>query len=610
MHPPCLLRVGQPRRAASALAVAALVLAAACSGIAPGGATPMGPIVSPGQTVSPLDRALFATTYAPKVPASTAPTGTLVIGGILWSLPATFNLWYSPNALYLMQPAMRGLVAITSDGKFIPDLATTVPTPENGGVVVNGLTFDVKVTLKPDLKWSDGTPLTMDDYVATWEWATDPHQTGCSPCAVGWPDIGGIDESSDKLTATIHFKDLYAGWLGFLTNGPWPAKYLDSVPVPEASTLYPASSAMAKVPVDGPFVIANVSQTEIDYAPNPYWAGGVSTVHPPYLAGLKFVDAEDEWDDFLNGRLDLALGMTQAQFLYIAGVVPSIGRAEEVPSWQYEHLDINNDPNHTRGNDLWDPAVRKALAMAIDKQDMISALFPRQSIQPACSPAPPGLWYGVPETCPGYDPAAAIGMLQAAGWALGPDGFFTFQGKTIDLEMCTTEDDTRQAELYQVQRYLAGVHVRSHIELVDGGSILFAPWGKTTPTTDCSIYRGTYDLADFAWAPSGDPYNDYFYIYASTQWPELGDHSGSNDTRFSDPNMDAALTTLRYAVDPGTQAVAAKAVQDVYVAGTPEIPLYYRAAVAGVGAHLGNWPGYSPAAFGPFWNVEDWYYLP
>ena len=241
---------------------------------------------------------------------------------------------------------MRGFIAVTTDGKYIPDLATTVPTVENGGVVISGTTFDVKVDLKPDLKWSDGTPLTMDDYVATWKWATDKAQTGCIGCSTGWPDIGGIDESTDKLTATIHFKDLYAGWLGFLTRGPWPATYLDSVPVAKASSLYPISPDIAKVPFDGPFVITNASKTEIDYAPNPDWAGGVSTAHAPYLAGLKFVyygDKNGEINDFLAGKLDLALGLNQADDPAIEKVDPTIGRAEEVPVWRYEHLDVDDD---------------------------------------------------------------------------------------------------------------------------------------------------------------------------------------------------------------------------------------------------------------------------
>ncbi|MFI5262106.1 MAG: ABC transporter substrate-binding protein [Candidatus Limnocylindrales bacterium] len=611
-------------RRAFALAASAMFVAAACGSSAT--ATPTGtattaptgtpaatgPAPSPSASQSALDQKLFATNYAPKTPASTAANGTLLMGE--WQAEDTLNLWFSTSysAVEAMQPAMRGFVAITSDGKYVPDLATTVPTVENGAVVVNGKTFDVKVTLKSGLKWSDGTDLTMDDFVATWKWATDPGQTGCNACAVGWPDIGSIDESTDKLTATIHFKDLYAGWLGFLTSGPWPAKYLNSVPVAQASTLYPVSSAIATVPMNGPFTITNASKTEIDYAPNPNWAGGVSTAHAPYLAGLKFIfygDKNGEIADFLAGKLDLAFDMTQADYPAVAAVSPSIGTAESAPAWQYEHLDINNDPTHARGQDLWDPAVRKALAMAVNKQDMISVLFPGQSIQPACSPAPPGLWYGVVETCPAYDPTAAQAALTAAGLTLGASGNFQYQGKDLDLQLCTTSGNpTRLTELQKLQGYLAAVHVKSHIKTVDATSVLFATWAKTTPTTDCSIYRGTYDLADFAYVITGSPYNDYYYTYATEQWPEKGDHSGSNDTRFSDPTMDSALTTLKSAVDLQAQSDAAKAVQDAYVNGTPEIPIYYRAETTGVSTHIGNWPGYSPAAFGPEWNVEDWYY--
>ena len=45
--------------------------------------------------------------------------------------------------------------------------------------------------------------------------------------------------------------------------------------------------------------------------------------------------------------------------------------------------------------------------------------------------------------------------------------------------------------------------------------------------------------------------------------------------------MDAALTALKADVDPAAQQKDAGAVQDAYVGGTPEIPLYYRAEVDG-----------------------------
>ncbi len=615
------MAIAPPAHRGLVLAACVMVVAAACgTSVTPtpsatSSATATASSAAPtatatsGATPSALDNLLFTDDYAPKTPASTVPTGTIVIGAL--GAPTTLDLWTSTSlsAIDAMRPVMRGFVAITSDGKYIPDLAVAVPTPANGGVVVNGSTLDVKITLRPNLRWSDGSPLTMDDFKATWKWATDPPASSCPMCAVGWPEIGSIDESSDHLTATIHFKELYSGWLGFLTNGPWPATYLTST---DPAQLYPLSDTIASVPVNGPFTITKASATEIDYAPDPDWTGGVSSAHAPYLTSLKlmfYADKASEISDFIAGKIDLALSLGEGDDKALAAVAPAVGTATSSPEWQYEHLDLNTDPTHARGQDLWDPAVRKALAMAIDKPGLISVLFPGQSVQPACSPAPPGLWYGVTESCAAYDPTAAQAALKAAGLTLGASGDFQYKGRDLDLEMCTTDGvPERLSELQTIQRDLAAVHVKSYIKAVPAETVLFGAWAKTTAATDCSIFRGTYDVAAFAYALTGSPYNDDYYVFSSDQWPEKGDHSGQNDTRFSDPAMDAALSTLKGAVDLEAQAAAAKAVQDAYVAGTPEIPLYYRMATTGVGVHVGNWQGYGPSSFGGLWNVEDWFY--
>ena len=94
--------------------------------------------------------------------------------------------------------------------------------------------------------------------------------------------------------------------------------------------------------------------------------------------------------------------MTQADYPAIQSVDPSIGKAELQPAWQYEHLDLNNDPNQTRGNGLWDAGRPQGDRHGRStRTDMIACLFPGQSIQPACSPAPPGLWYATARDLPG-----------------------------------------------------------------------------------------------------------------------------------------------------------------------------------------------------------------
>jgi peptide/nickel transport system substrate-binding protein len=279
-------------------------------------------------------------------------------------------------------------------------------------------------------------------------------------------------------------------------------------------------------------------------------------------------------------------------------------------AWEYEHFDMNNDPTHARGNGLWDFNVRRAIAMSVDKRSIIDAVFPGTNLSPACSLTPPGIWYAKTEDCPSYDPEGAKQLLQQAGWVPGPDGYVAQNGKGMNLELCTTSGNpVRLTELQKLQGYLKAVGIKSYIKTADASSVVFAAWASTTASTDCSINRGTYDIADFASILTGTPYGDYYYSYKSDKWPELGDHSGLNDTRLKSDDMDSALQNLLDKdVTFEEQLADAQKVQDAYAAAIPEVPIYYRSLVAGVGAHYGNYPGISRSSLGPTWNVEDWFY--
>lgn len=618
------------------LAILALasVLVAACSGTAslpptvssaPTGAppTPSGvgqssaPSPSAGQPSS-VDQALFGTTF--KTPAGATPGGTLVVGGY-GSLAGDLNPFYTLTLaeVQAISPVLRGLVTVTSDGKYLPDLADHIPSIANGGVVITGTTFSVKVTLRPNLKWSDGSALTMNDFKATWAWANDSGQTGCVLCGSGWNEIGSIDVDPDGQTATLHFKELYAGWLSFLTSLFFQAAWLKGIPPTDGPKSMPATAAIASVPFDGPFMITNASDTEVDYVRNPNWSGGVDlavggAAHPAYLDGLKLVTfgtKDGEIDAFKSGAIDIALNLSQADEPAVATTDPSVGTSTLEPLWQYEHLDLNNDPTHARSNDLWLPDVRKAISMAIDKVDLLGALFPGQAATPICSPTPDSVWYRKAETCPAFDVAGANALLDSAGLTRGSDGIRRLNGKDIDLELCTMSGNaTRLTILQKVQGNLAAVGLKSRVMTVDANAVLFAGWADTKPDTDCSLYRGTYDIADFAYVLSSDPYSNFYYTYASDQFPELGGHSGSNDTRFSDPAMDAALATIESDVDLSLQHADAGALQDAYNQGISEIPLYFASAAVGLGVHVGGWPGYNPTSAGPTWETEDWFYKP
>ena len=583
------------------------------------------PAATPAATpLSDLDKALFGTSYKPAVGK---PGGTLVMGE--WQPASQLNPFFTTafTDFEALGPVLRGFTTIASDGKYVPDLAASIPTLTNGGVTIDadGKGMTVKITMKPNLKWSDGVTLDGNDFAYTVQWAQDPAQTGCSACGVGYnyvdangktqKQIDKVTVSSDGLTVTFHFNQLYASWLGFLGGAILPAHYMKTIPIAQASTLsMPVSAAAAAVPWSGPFMITAAGPTEIDYKPNPYWAGGVGGPHAPYLSSLKFqffTDKAGMIAAFKTGEIDLAFDMSTADAQNVGSVSPSIGKAESIPAWQYEHFDLNSQSKNAPF--LSDVNVRKAIYESVDKQSIIDAVFPGAGVQPGCSNVPPGLWYRADVTCPSYNVADANALLDAAKLPKGADGNRTYNGAPIDLLLCTTAGNSvRLTELQKLQGYLAAVGLKSHVETGDASSVVFAGWNDTaaTPTKDCEMYRGNYDIVDYAYIIGGSPYSDNDPTYDSAQWPEKGDHSGANDSRFSSPDMDAALKILSTAVDPKDQLTAMVAVQKAYVAGFPEIPIYYRAETTGVGVHVGNWPGYNPSSTGPTWDVEDWFFQP
>jgi peptide/nickel transport system substrate-binding protein len=535
-----------------------------------------------------------------------------------WEMPTQLNPFYttSTDDRQASLPVLRGCASIASDGRFVPDLCASLPT-EAGDIAVDGAAFSLNLHLRPGLLWSDGQPLTMRDLEYTWRWATDPAQSGCT-CGSGspWLLIDRIAVSPDGLTANVHFRRRFAAWLEWLTDPIMPEHYLRAFSVAEAAARgYPADSSVLAAPFSGPFVVTAISAHGLEYARNPTWHGGLSVEHhgAAYLDALElrvYPDATTEADAFKAGEVDLALGYSTDSLpaSALTTLAAGAGAVEETPLWIYEHFGINTDPGHSRGNGLWDPQVRRAIAMAVDRSSIAAVAIPGRPVL-ACSPAPAGLWYSKAESCPPFDPASARDLLDHAGWARGADGWVARDGRAMDLELCTTKRAGRERDLGALQQNLATVGVRSSVRAVDGPSAFFALWDGATAATACNLAHGNYDIAEFAWIVNSDPSADWQGSYSSTQWPDLT-HVKGNDTRFSDPGADAALDRLATDVSLSAQLEDTGVVQDAVVNGVVEVPLYRWEQFTGVGVHAGNWPGYSPSPLGPTWDVEDWFYKP
>jgi peptide/nickel transport system substrate-binding protein len=369
-------------------------------------------------------------------------------------------------------------------------------------------------------------------------------------------------------------------------------------------TAVPGSDSLLEMPVNGPFLIAAASSEGIDYVPNPLWTADTG----PYLdqLRLRFYGSKDGvFTAFLNGEIDVTLNTTMADVKALQSVDPSIGRAQVDDSWMYEHLDFNHEATDVG---LDDPMVREALRLAIDKQQLIDVLFPGAGLTPATSVSPPSVWWASDVSAHGYDPDAAMALLDEAGWAVDPDlGVRAKDGQELRLRMCTSSGNPlRLTTLGRIAQDWGAIGVGTDIQTEDP-AVYFGSWDETTSETDCNIYRGSFDVSLYTSLLSGDPYGNYYYSYHSSQ-PATDDFpGGTNITRVQLPEVDAVLDDIGSKVDLGEIAAASDSLHQILDELVVEVPLYYRPEPMGVSNRLGGLEKGNPSTMTKLWDVENWY---
>jgi peptide/nickel transport system substrate-binding protein len=90
---------------------------------------------------------------------------------------------------------LEPLARFNEKGEMVPYLAEDIPTVENGGVSEDLKTITWK--LKEGIVWSDGTPLTAEDAVFTWQYCA--HEEGGCAQLSNFSDVTSV-EAVDPLT--------------------------------------------------------------------------------------------------------------------------------------------------------------------------------------------------------------------------------------------------------------------------------------------------------------------------------------------------------------------------------------------------------------------------
>src|SRR3954447_17558071 len=561
---------------------------------------------------------LFNTAYKPDEGTS---GGTIIIGD--WQETNQFNPYYLSQVTEANVASLvwHSLLTITHDFRYAPQLAADpIPTTDNGGVKApgdNGDAMTVTWELRDGLKWSDGEPLTCDDFKYAFEWVMDKDNVGV--ITAGWEDISNFECASDT-DMIWHFNKVYEGYLT-LAVAPLPRHYLSKIPIKDqvnGAGFRP--DEIAKLPVPGPFKFESVTpQAELRLARNDNYANP-RTGKPANLDGVVFKwygDPDAMIAGYRNGEIDVAFDLQDSDLPKVQDLGDQVAA---IPALLYEFLRPNWSPNtdfdksiknggcsrnaavqdRGTGCPAADPAIRQAISFAIDKNEINTRLLGGNA-QVANTNISPSAWFYADEAPATFDPAKAKQILADGGWAdTNGDGIVEKNGLTAKIELCTTTRQVRQDTLALISSWLKAVGIDSVINPV-APSDIFADYNEGTNDTPCILARSNFDVAEHAFSSSIDPLGNYFSYHSSQFRPD-----GANDAQVADTDLDKSLDDVKNNVDFNLIKDAMASFQKIYVDKTVEIPLYYRKNVELANPRVGNYDA-NGTQVGSTWNGEDWY---
>lgn len=239
------------------------------------------------------------------------------------------------------------------------------------------------------------------------------------------------------------------------------------------------------------------------------------------------------------------------------------------------------------------PEVRKALSMALDREQMVKVAMYNYTR--------PADVTGLSETFDAWrdasvveahrwtdhDPDKANALLDAAGLKRGPDGVRRDeQGEPLSFELIVVSgwsDWVRAAQI--TARNLSEIGVETRVKTYD-----FGAWFNKLQT-------GQFDLA-ISWSVEGQtPYDFYRWLMSSKTVKPVGETSGGNWHRFAEPRADDLFATFEITSERKRQQALASQLQALFAEQAPAIPLFPNPA----------WGAYNSARFEGFPTASDPY---
>ena len=349
----------------------------------------------------------------------------------------------------------------------------------------------ITFTLKDNLVWADGTPLTSEDVLFTWQLVTDPNTR--TPYASDYLLVKKAS-APDKNTFEVTYEETYAPAIDTWASLHILPKHL--LKDEDINNTY-----FSRKPTGSSYYQLNkwVSGQQVSLKSNTNSSQGLPQIEQ--LISRIIPDTSSQFLELTADNIDLmSINPIQYQRVFPArkDMLEKINLYKELGNG-YTYLGFNlkkapfNDVN-----------VRQAINYAIDKDEVIKGVLLGLG-EPIASPYKPGTRWNNPNLQPyPYSPKKALDLLRKAGYEKNEDGYFEKNGKVLAFEILTNQNKQREMTAVLVQRRLKEIGIEVTIRVLEWASFI-----------NQYIRTGDFNAVVLGWSLSLDP--DQFNIWHSSQ---------------------------------------------------------------------------------------------
>jgi len=466
------------------------------------------------------------------------------------------------------------------------DAAVTVNTQFLvSAAVVSQDPMIVEYVIRDEAVWSDGTPITVEDFRYT-QAVQDPR--ACADCKAaftqGYDLVSAIETNDTGKLVRITFAKPFA---------PWKTLFPYILPAHVARTYGDLATSFNSGLADnvpkvsgGPYMVAAYENGVVmTLVKNPAWYGNpahLDTIRIRYIASVG-----EQITALQNGEIDAVYGGatldTVEQVNSMDGVSVEIG-----PTLTYYHFSLK-----ASGDVMGDAVLRQAIARALDIADMTRRTVGQyvESAEPMTSaayiPGQAGLEDNTGATgMGGGDVEGAIAHLKAAGYTLVDGKLHKPDGTALrDLEILTYSVDPIRVQLAELaQAQLARIGITAFIDAADRSR--YTPDARAGNfdiyTTGTALDLGAMSLA---------------------QWYQTG--AARNYFGYSSAEVDRLIDEVSVTLDDARTVALTNELDRALLADGIIVPLFPTINMAVYDEAYAN-IFVNPSKYGTTMNVEEW----